>query len=160
MWRSSSAAWSAPLTSVAGTALPWMATTGAPCDDANGVNVRPNDSDGSHHGLMHAGDTDRPGLRVQAVVERRADGQHPATGTFARFEDDHPAPGPPQEVSRAQAGEARADDDDKVSRVRGLLLGGSLQKRRRGRSRQGRELEKPSTSNVSPHCDPAAEPPF
>ena len=92
---------------------------------------------------MHAGDADRPGLGVQAVVERRADRQHAPTGAFARFEDDDLASRPPQEVSRAQAGEARADDDDRVSvsrdsGVRGFRLGGSLQQRRRGRSRQGR----------------------
>ena len=77
---------------------------------------------------MHAGDADRPGLGVQAVVERRADRQHPAAGTFARFEDDDLASRPPQEVSRAQAGEARADDDDRVSgaSVRGVRLGESV----------------------------------
>jgi len=112
---------------------------------------------------MRAGDPNRPGLGVQPVVERRADRHHPATGAFACFEDDDLAPCTTQEISRAQAREACADDDDRVSRVSGVRsvgLGGPLQQRRHGRSRQGRELEKPSTSDVAPHCEPAAEPPF
>ena len=119
-------------------------------------------SDGSQHRLMHAGDADRPGLGVQAVVERRADRQHPAAGTFARFEDDDLASCPPQEVGRAHAGEARADDNGAFQGFQGSRrpAGRSLQQRRRGGSRQGGDLEKPSTSNVSPHCEPAAEPPF
>jgi len=109
---------------------------------------------------MGAGDPNRPGLGVQPIVERRADRHHAAARAFARFEHDDLAPCTTQEISRAQAGESRADDDDWISGVRRFRLGGPLQQRRHGWSRQGRELEKPSTSKLSSHCGPAAEPPF
>ena len=106
---------------------------------------------------MDAGDADRPGLGVQPVVERRADRQHPAAGTFARLEDDDLASRLSKEIGRAQSGEAGADDDDRVAGVRRARLGESLQQRRRGGSRQGGELEKPSACDVSPHGERAAE---
>jgi len=100
---------------------------------------------------MNAGDADRPGLGVQPVVERRADGQDPAAGTVARLEDDHRASRPSKEIGCAQAGEAGADDDHRVAGVGRARLGESLQQRWRGGSRQGGELEKPSACDVSPH---------
>ena len=64
---------------------------------------------------MNAGNADRPGLAVQAAVERRANRQHSAASTFARFKDGDRAARFPQDISRAQPGEARADDDDGIS---------------------------------------------
>ena len=69
---------------------------------------------------MNAGDADRPRLRMQTVVERRAHRQDPATGAFARFEDDDLTARLPQRISRTQAGEACANYDDGVSGVGGV----------------------------------------
>jgi len=102
---------------------------------------------------MHAGDPDRPRFAVQTVVERRTHRQNPAAGTVTRFEDDDLASGLSNEIGRAQAGEARPDDDDRIARGRCARLGESLQQRRRSGSRERGELEKPSTGEVSPHVE-------
>ncbi len=55
---------------------------------------------------MNAGNANRPGLAVQAAVERSANRQDSAAGTFARFEDGDRAARFSQDVGGAQPGEA------------------------------------------------------
>jgi hypothetical protein len=76
---------------------------------------------------MNAGDADRPGLGVQAVVERRADRQDPASGTIARLEDDHRPSRLSQDIGGPQPGEPRADHDNRACCVRRVRLGEPLQ---------------------------------
>ena len=99
---------------------------------------------------MYAGDADRSRFRVQTIVERRTDCHHAAARALARLEDDDLASCLEKEISRAQSGQACADDDDGVSGIRRLSQ--SLQQCRRHGRRQRGELEKPSTSDVSSHC--------
>jgi hypothetical protein len=96
---------------------------------------------------MNAGNPARAGFGMQAVGEGRADRQDTATGPLACLEHDDRPTSLSKKVSGAQTGKTGAHHDDGSAGGRSFFDESLYE----GRSRKGRDLEKPPAREVPGH---------